>query len=63
MSAVRGSGEKCEVEWETERNVWRGGRGSVEGWWGLRDGQESEGEGIVYKNGWASAVRMGGAKQ
>jgi len=59
MSAVRGSGEKCEVMWATERNVWRGGRGSVEGWWGLRDVRESEGEGIVYKNGWASAVRMG----
>ncbi|GAA5998648.1 hypothetical protein JCM5350_006023 [Sporobolomyces pararoseus] len=64
--------EQVEEVWSLERNVWRGGWGRVEGWWGLEEEEEStgggsgnqgneeeqlDGEGIVWKNGWWSAVR------
>ncbi|GAA5947378.1 hypothetical protein JCM3765_001649 [Sporobolomyces pararoseus] len=57
--------DKIEQVWKFEKNVWRGGWGRVEGWWGLggseggliEEGEEEDGEGIVWKNGWWTAVR------
>jgi len=57
MQALKGVGEVEEV-WKVEKNVWKGGWGRVEGWWGIED-DEDDGEGIVWKNGWWSAVRRG----
>lgn len=59
--ALKGVGEKGLKEvWTGEENVWKGGWGRVEGWWGLegKEGEEEyEGEGIVWKNGWWSAFK------
>jgi uncharacterized glyoxalase superfamily protein PhnB len=55
MQALKGAGEVEEV-WKVEKNVWKGGWGRVEGWWGIEDDEE-DGEGLVWKNGWWSAVR------
>ncbi|GAA5904100.1 zinc finger MYND domain-containing protein [Sporobolomyces salmoneus] len=51
-----GGGKGLEGVWTVEKNVWKGGHGRVEGWWGLDEEEEDEGEGIVWKNGWWSAV-------
>lgn len=57
IEALRGVGKPLDEEWTVERNVWRGGWGKVEGWWGIDVEREGEdGEGIVWKNGWWTAV-------